>query len=87
MKDAGVFPCSTCVPDKRADSGPALSHPLSVAASAPQLSFDRAKERMKQLTPTERLRLEKLLAQTRAESKRATRKPAAANTFATEGSA
>ncbi len=87
MKEPVGFPCSTSVPDKRPETVSAPVHPPSVAASAPRLSFERAKERMKQLTPTERLRLEKLLAQTRAETKRSTRKAAAGNTFATEESA
>jgi hypothetical protein len=87
LEETGLFLRFTIVPMKRDASSPASHTPSSVSGSQARLSFDRARERLKHLTPTERLRLEKLLSATRSEAKKAARKVAPIIPFATEGSA
>ena len=72
---------------KRDAPSPASRTSSSVAGSKPRLSFDRTRERLSHLTPSERLRLEKLMAETRRKTQQAARKVAPIIPFATEGSA
>ena len=56
---------------KRADPGPHPLQPPSVAFSEPSQSFARARARLKLLTATERARLEKLLKEQAAATRKA----------------
>jgi hypothetical protein len=88
MKDSVKFHRLTFVPTKSTDSGVGSHHPAQGVANSPaNLSFERARDRMKQLTPSERLRLEKLLNEKRAADRKTSRKKASIIPFATEGSA
>ena len=54
-----------------ADPQPIPRHASTVATSEPSISFARAKARLKELTPTERARLAKLVKQQGREAPKA----------------